>query len=375
MKLRLTRTTWAVVVPLALLAVVYVAALYVAKSYYEPPSPDASSYNGAPNGTKVFYLYLARLGHQLGRLEQSERIPRGVGTLVLVTPLVREPTIAETKMMNRWVARGGRLVLVGSVVTSLHENFGFGFSHYGSRWASARPSQPGPLVAGISRVKLRDRARLGGTDFAVSYLEDGNDSVLAYRRWGRGSVVALADSFPVTNAGISRADNFALAANLAGSDDGRILFDEYHHGYSTAPGPLGILAPSSRYGLGALALACLLFLYGWGRRLGPALSFEPRPSRPATEYAYSLGELFETAGARGQALGILGAGLKRRMGHRAAPAGGDFDATSRLAANLTEMAKVDEVSQHEFSRLGRQAYEARMGVERIGRGKRRKAAL
>lgn len=373
-RLGLTRTTWFVVIAMVTLAVLYVAVLIVARDYYEPPSPDASSYSSAPGGTKIFHAYLSRLGYRVGRLEEFDRIPRSAQTVILVSPFVRFPDSSEIGAMRAWVRQGGRLVLIGSMNTDAHEAFGFGFSHVASKASVARPSQPGAFVRGVSRVALRSTARLSASTKSVAYLEDASGPVLEYRRWGRGSVVVLSDSFPITNEGIGRVDHYALAANLVGSAQSEVLFDEFHHGYSTAPGPLGILTPSSRYALIALALACILFLYGWGKRLGPAVAREPVPQRSVTEYAYSLGGLFEVAGARADAISMLAAGLQRRAGRQAAGRE-EFESSRKLAERLAARAGEGTISDQEISDYGRQAYEARMGVERVGRGRRRKKAV
>lgn len=374
-RLRLTRTTWVVTIALVVLAAAYVGALFVARQYYEPPSPDASTYNGEAGGAKAYYLYLARLGYDVGRLEEFESVPAGTGTIVLITPLVRYPTPSETRMIQRWVNRGGRLVLIGSVATKLHEALGFGFTHVASAESIARPSQPGALVRGVSRIALRDRARVTATDGAVTYLSDQNGAAMVLLRLGRGSIVMLADSFPVANRGLDLEDNYALAADLGGPAGGRILFDEFHHGYSIAPGPLGILSLPSRYALVALVIACALLLYGWGKRLGPAVSYEPAPQRSVTEYAYSLGGLFETAGARAEVVKMLAAGLASRAGRQAAVGADQYEALRGLVANLVKKGESEEISQEEIAQLGRQVYEARMGVERVGRTRRRKTAL
>ncbi len=371
---KLTRTTWVVAILMIALAVLYVAVLLVAKDYYEPPSPDASSYSSEPRGTKVLYLYLSRLGYRVGRLEQFDRIPRSAGTVLLMSPFVHSPTRSEARAMRAWVARGGRLVLVGPISTQAHAHFGYGFTHVASKASLARPSQPGELVRGVTRVSLRGTARLTSSDESIVYLQDGSGAVLAYQPWGRGCVVALSDTFPVTNEGIAREDHYALAANLADPGGGAVLFDEFHHGYSTAPGPLGMLSPSSRLALAVLAVGCILFLYGWGKRLGPAVSCEPAPQRSVTEYAASLGELFEAAKAGGEALAILATGLNRRLGRRASSRG-EHESDRALIASLLSRSKSGEVPPDELLELGGHVYEARMGVEHVGRSGRRTSSM
>lgn len=374
-RLKLTRTTWIVTIALVMLAGAYITALLVAKQYYEPPSPDASTYSSAPGGAKALYLYLARLGHRVDRLEEFERVPPNARTVVLITPLVRYPNKTDAKMMRRWVGEGGRLVLVGPIGTTLHSSFGIAFSHIASKSSTARPSQPGALVRDISGVRLRGTSRLVGPDAAVTYLADSDGPVVQLFRFGRGTVITLSDSYPVSNAGIGSGDGYALASNLVGSARGYVLFDEYHHGFSVAPGPLGILAASSRYGLIALVIACVIFLYAWGKRLGPAVTCEPDAQRSATEYAASLGGLFESAGARTEALKMLAAGLERRAGRRVAVHGEELDATRALAARLGKRVEQGDMTPEEFYELGSQVYDARMGVEAVGRRRRRKEAM
>jgi hypothetical protein len=135
-----------------------------------------------------------------------------------------------------------------------------------------------------------------------------------------------------------------------------------------------MISPSSRLAILVLAIGGILFLYGWGKRLGPAVSCEPAAQRSVTEYAVSLGELFETAGAGGDALAMLAAGLSRRLGRRASSRG-ENDSDRALIATLLSKAKSGEVSSDELAELGGHVHEARMGVEHLGRSGRRTSTL
>lgn len=375
MRPKLARTTWAVSIALTLLAIVYVGAMVVAQAYFEGPSPDVSTYNSGKNGAQAYYLYLSRLGYRVSRLEQFDQIPRRPRTLVLVTPLVRDPMSAEVRLIRNWVGRGGRLVLIGPGTSEIHSTFGVRSGDSGSGRRVARPVQPGALVRSVSRVMPGSRARFWSDATNVTYLSDAAGAVLVARDFRKGTVVAMAANYPIRNDGILRDDHPALAANLAGPAGSAVVFDEYHHGYSTAPGPFGLMSPSSRYAWALLAAACVLFLYGWGKRPGPALAYERPVGRRVTEYAYSLGALFESAGARAEVARMLATGLARRTSRRPGKGGRELEEMHRLIAELGERAGAGYVSQQEIAQLGRRAYEARMGVERIGKGRRGKRVV
>jgi hypothetical protein len=90
---------------------------------------------------------------------------------------------------------------------------------------------------------------------------------------GQGRIVAVADPTMISNGSLRRSDNAVWLVNLvAGWGDGRVLFDEYHHGFGEKQG-LASLArafAATPWGwcFGQIAVAGLLYIFCYRRRFG-----------------------------------------------------------------------------------------------------------
>jgi uncharacterized protein DUF4350 len=98
--------------------------------------------------------------------------------------------------------------------------------------------------------------------------------------YGRGSVVALADPSPVTNAWLDRSGNAWFANRIVGDDGRRVAFAEHGHGYGTTTG-FAALPARWKTAFWFAAVAALIAAWGAGKRLGPAdpVLDAPRPER------------------------------------------------------------------------------------------------
>jgi hypothetical protein len=125
-------------------------------------------------------------------------------------------------------------------------------------------------------------------------------------RYGKGRVLCLTDPYVVANNGIKEGDNATFALNLAsaalretGRDD-RIVFDEYHHGFSeSGRGMSGMYAyfrgtPVPWIAL-HLAVCSLLVAFTAGRRFARPLPM-PRRNRASTlEFVDAMAQIQQTA--------------------------------------------------------------------------------
>src|SRR6478672_647357 len=109
---------------ITLIAVVVVLVLLNAASYVkvEPTpdtesSPDRSTYNGGPTGTRALYDFLHESGYEVARWRESTSSllssngPKPV-TLVIIGETKLPFSRVESKEILAWVESGGRLVIV-----------------------------------------------------------------------------------------------------------------------------------------------------------------------------------------------------------------------------------------------------------------------
>jgi hypothetical protein len=107
--------------------------------------------------------------------------------------------------------------------------------------------------------------------------------LLVTSRSGGGTVALLADTTPLTNAGLDEADGAALGVALAGGDGRTVAFLETVHGYGVSRG-FGGLPARVKWALLGLALTALVAVWAAGRRFGPPE--DPDEDPPPARVAY-----------------------------------------------------------------------------------------
>src|SRR5215210_3432661 len=158
---------------------------------------DRSSNRATPYGALAYYTLLKESGYPITQFEKplTELKPGDVGTLIVIA----QPAYSK---------------------------------------AVVRPLQPTAYTRGVERVSLSEyatRVKLENRE-ATAHVGDYQGAVVADLKFGNGRVVFLTDPYVVANNGIREADNAMLAVNLlAERPEGRIAFDEYHHGYGVRP--------------------------------------------------------------------------------------------------------------------------------------------
>jgi hypothetical protein len=352
-------------------------------------APDRSTENSGGTGTRALFEYLRQRGADAVRWRQPMSSLAGPGapeSLVMVGPPRRALEKREAGDVLRWVAAGGRLVLIDRAPSEL-------LLLPAGRWRVSSemvelpdtdalpddvenmtrgvpllaPAQPTALTRNVSEVtrsrfasrlhvfRAEDSARVGiSTDpevvrgraemptptpekeedirggvaeepppptkqpppqpragaaraldaFApVVHLRDGREgegALLVDYAYGRGRVVVLSDPYVVSNAGVNRADNLFLAANVVtGGLKGRVAFDEFHHGYGEAHNQLFAYFRGTPvlWMFAQGALVALALVWTRGRRFARPVP-APRPDRRSKlEFVSSMAELQQRARA------------------------------------------------------------------------------
>jgi hypothetical protein len=213
-------------------------------------SGNRSSYRTTPYGTQAFYTLLEETGYPVTRLEKpyNEITDRdGIGTLILITlPDDSGPGKAEFDALGDWLERGHQLIIIDQ---SIHLNRELGDIEADTTFAGSKsdvkPLQPTRYTFGVERLKTGEaasRIRLNSHS-AIYHIGDDGGALLADARVKDGHVIFLTDPHIVANNGIKEADNLVLALNLlAERPEGKIAFDEFHHGYGSHSASEGVLA-------------------------------------------------------------------------------------------------------------------------------------
>lgn len=274
--------------------------------------PAYSVYSEEQDGLAETARLLRRLGWEpvaLTRPVQQLRPSSTPRLLVMVEPTATGAmSKTAARGIVRWVEEGNTLLLSGRHATTLHHELDVDLTtdFQAARDEATRQAdlaEAGGYTAGIAQLLLEGRDEVQAGGLPLWWLDDKPGAVLLRR--GRGRVIVVADPSLLTRRGLVRADNVLFLYNVARlhARDGRVYFDEYHHGLHSGGGFWGYL----RYHQQHWALLPVLFTAGvaaWAAavRLGPAVPPVQPHQADAVDYASALARIYERAR------------LRRRMG-------------------------------------------------------------
>jgi hypothetical protein len=239
----------------------------------EPSGPPSSSLATTPGGLAAWASLLERRGHPVRRLRErpADRLPAPSTTLVVADP--KSLGRGDPEAIARFVRRGGRVVVAGRATGQLLARV-TGGPVPGRATRGPRIATPGagraPEARDVGRVEAARAVgwRPAPRGLTPVLVRRGAAPLLVAGEVGRGRLLALADSSPLQNTGLRRADNAALALRLAGPEGRPDVFAESVHGFAPRSG-LAALPGRWQIALGGLLLAALLGLLALGRRFGP----------------------------------------------------------------------------------------------------------
>jgi hypothetical protein len=303
-----------------------------------------------PSGARALLLVMQKLLPSVDRWRRPltflplPQEPDAPSTLIVAGP-VKSISATETDRLGRWLAGGGQLILLAANGWSLgrgsatdeisspgerrtadekdKSKFETLLSLYapGLRWTKA-----GEFKTGMGRgsslppgdISLRWRQSFLPTDNAEVIASVGHAILAVSIPIDRGRIVAVADPTMVSNAALRRSDNAVWLVSLAAAwGKGKILFDEYHHGFGEKRGT-GELVHAfliTPWGWSVLQLsgAALLYLFVYRRRFGRVS--EPLPSSRASplELVNARAGFFQAAAAQGFAAELIVQDLYRHL--------------------------------------------------------------
>jgi len=291
------------------------------------PGIGASSYASGPGGALAFFQWLGELGYDLERVQGKAFAPDPDAALMLVLGPSERYSREEAAAVAEWVAAGGTLLVADGNVGA------FGMAE---RLLEAfelelvpLPDDAAPLLEapvlqpalGIPPARTLRAEASGAISSARADLAvlAGSEAapVLVGLQHGEGYVYASSAVFPFTNAGLAEPDNAAAVLNLLRRvpPGGRVVFDEYHHGFIDAPS-LRALLLGTPWGWATLYAAGVAagYLALTGRRFGrPVPLREEVARRSSAEYMESMAGLLRRAGKLEFVQTHYRTSLKRRL--------------------------------------------------------------
>jgi hypothetical protein len=316
--------------------------------------PPYSIYShDARRGAAEAAYVLQRAGWTPVALTRCVQYTPARGLLILVQPEEEDDADEmgvvddnDAVAMLHWVERGNTLLVLSKKATGIHR----ALNVVPTEDATAEKQQFVRVhldqELGSSFGYLRDIHTLSVVGKSILPAREGalplwsiNDmpGALVLRR-GQGRVILVAAPSLATYNGLwkrkddqetLRDDNvlFLVNAAMLHARDGKVYFDEYHHGFQSGGGFWGYLRYHGQHLLLVpLFLAIGAALWMWAVRLGPATPTPQTSETDAVDYASALARLYQQAGARRRlartlARGFLGALTGRlRLRRNALPA-------------------------------------------------------
>lgn len=314
-----------------------------------PGGPTSSSYATGDDGLAAWAMLLDERGIDVTRLrEPLDRVELPDGATVVVADPERFSE-EEERALAAFVLRGGAVIMSGESAEPIVRALGPELT-----WSSGGGTDATVLEGGTGAARVLRMAGGGwwtSTGGATVVARVGDEPVVVRS----GSIVALADTGPLTNALLDEADNAAFAIGIVG--DGPVLFTEAAHGYGRDGFSLGDLPDGWDTLVIGLVLAGVAWVWSMARRFGPPNAEEELPPPPRRAYVDALAASTVRTAASEEAIAPLRAHARRRLAHRAGvDASINDDELRRAAANAgVDATVVDGVLVGGIMELGRAA--------------------
>jgi hypothetical protein len=281
-------------------------------------SSTPSSYVSGLGGAKASYLLLEETHYRVERWTVSPTELQRVeepATLILAEPTLPAST-EERAALAAFLERGGRVLAIGDLAAGMlgSPRARPGMPHL--EWKTYPRVLPTALTRNAAMIAMASTSSWqsrNGEDL-VHYSADGEDVVVSYPV-GKGEVIWWAGATPLTNNGISEADNMALFLNSVGAPgERRVLWDEYSHegGHTVMD---SVISSPIMWALLQLALLGMLVLFTYSRRHGPIFVPTPAARLSPLEFVDALAQLYHRAHATNVSLEVA----YQRFRNEAAP--------------------------------------------------------
>ena len=337
---------------------IMVAVVLVVVAVLAPQQDDQdrtpSTFSSGSHGAEAAYLALEQSGYHIERWERplTDLVPQvNAHTVVIFAEPNFNRAVRSRTVVQHILDRGGHVLVTGMAGGFLlpEDRAQAGSPVTGSLYPScdAQPEGFGALAdSGTVHMRASYEWRDPRPSQRVQYTCRGNAVVVSFPA-SHGKVIWWADSQPLENAFIANDGDLALLLASLGAPGNRIVWDESLH--NDEPGLWSYANGTPVHLLWAqLAVVALLLVLSFSRRSGPLLP-DPVVARDAPlEFIYSLGALYDKAGATNTAVEIAYDRFRMTLGRGA------------RAANAQQ---TEEMMGVAAARLGREGPELRETIK------------
>jgi hypothetical protein len=271
-------------------------------------------------------------------------------TLIVAGPLLPISS-AEVENLDHWISNGGQLILASADGWPMRERKASQINHEENseprkpadpqdrrkasakipsylsthaprlQWSEAKSAVREATGASVpaSPLNLRLERHFSSTgDLNVVASASDNAALAVELPFGQGRIIAIADPMAISNGALRTADNAVWLVTLAAAwGNGRVIFDEYHHGFGAqrSAATLAWAFSQTPWGwcLWQIAAAGLLYLFLCQRRFG-RISEPPEPDHSSPlEIIDARAGIFQAAAAKRLAANLIMQNLSHEL--------------------------------------------------------------
>jgi hypothetical protein len=284
--------------------------------------PEYSIFSEDTNGLAEVVRKLELMGWRPAALTRLVNPAAHRGLLVLVE--TNEPASAfqsdeglseaDAGTLLRWVEAGNSLLVCSRRNGELARALDVVISSHGPANDDTpflvEPKEAGRYTDNLDRIEVEGHHGLLSARGLPLWEQDDRPAAVLLP-WGAGRVIFVADPSFLTARRLHRgADNLIFLGTVAAlhARDGRIYFDEYHHGIRASGGFWGYLQyHGHQVAFVPILLVVAVAVWAVAVRLGPAVATPRSVGADAVDYASAVARIYHRAGARR----LLARGLAR----------------------------------------------------------------
>ena len=295
-----------------------------AQSFFEEKT---STFYTDQSGTKAIFLVLKAFLPSIERWMKPLKVLPPPESDNPTSLLIMGPSIAieagEADSLDNWVKKGGQLIIASQSSWSYEEatsaDGSFRQVDYLSRHGFSFIAGEADLEEyedAAGKLLLKGSA-LHHSDFKALFT--GKAGIMGgEKRLELGRIIVVADRLVWSNRRLAESENTAwLVSTVLSWGNGRLLIDEFHHGFQKTRGAFLLMLSffKSSWGFAFLQLAAagLLLIFARAKRFGNVVELLPERRRDPLEKIKALGALLEAAGAKGFAVKTIHQLLLKRL--------------------------------------------------------------
>jgi hypothetical protein len=269
---------------------------------------NGSTYSSRSGGAKATYTLIEEMGYPIERWSKSpSALPEDAeNTLLVIAVSQRRATDEDRVALNRFLARGGTLLIAGPMAGGLVPELRPMYELPSKSWISYGAQVPHPLNHDVSAITMPKGWHLDPSQGDVPLYGDSEKTVAMLVHRGKGRIVWLASAVPLCNAGLKAKGNAEFLGNvLALAASRRVLWDLYFS--EDAPGKHSpFRVPALMVGSAQLLFIFGLIVFTHSRRSGPERAFAEGPQPMSQmEFVDTLASVYQTAKASNVSVQIV----------------------------------------------------------------------